>query len=918
MWPHSTLESLNLSSFRSRTRRGRCPTARKLFLDPLEERTLLSSVQAVHPLFGLSAVTTSPFPSDRFTVADTSQNTGLRVNLPIDPTTMSDSDIEDTQVINTLDGFNLQPRLSIPFSGPIDVNSVISGPIDANSISSHDIFLVSLGDTLPGGDKGGEVVGINQIVWDPDTNTLHVQSDQLLDQHTRYALIVTNGVLDTSKPQGQPVQASEDFTRFRHNLNFGQTNDPVLKDYRKDLLDAMAAARQVGVPESDIVVASVFTTQSATAVLEKIRHQIDAATPAPANFDIGSNGEHTVFSLSDGTSINLRQDRGKDLFTSFTDAPLYLNVIPGAVGQIAYGMYVSPDYEVHPGEYIKPVATRTGMPEVQGSNEIYFTLVLPYGTKPADGWPVAIFGHGGGNNKDGIYGVPAVAAELAAKGIATIGINAVGHGFGPGGTITVTQSGVPVTLNAGGRAIDQNGNKEYLSTEGASTRLDSEWAIIDQRDARIQTTADLMQLVRVIEVGVDVDPKERNGIDLDPSRIYFAGVSQGSFYGAAFLAVEPSVSAGVLNVVGGPFLEHRRLDVNRAGSSSGGATVADVLKSREPSLINASVGITQLDGLTVSGPDYFNEDMPLRDGFPLTVVLAGQTTPVTIRSPVVDPVPGAMALQEFFDHWEWVSQPGNPVAYAPHLRKDPLPGVPAKSVIVQFAKGDQFVVNPTATAFLRAGDLADRATYYRYDLAFPGQPTNTPPAPGAAGYPHTFAGLITNSNPTIKRVALAAENQIATFFASEGTQIIQPQPPDGFGLIPEEFFEGVDLPITGGLPEGLNYSGSAPAGAAAQVSGNQAAVTIPTDATSGMVTATSVPAGNPLLPTVRATSGSTSAARAVPQAARAGPVPQAGPSAIPTSPPIDLTIDALPPLGWLDSALDDLAAGLLRPARRRH
>jgi hypothetical protein len=39
---------------------------------------------------------------------------------------------------------------------------------------------------------------------------------------------------------------------------------------------------------------------------------------------------------------------------------------------------------------------------------------------------------------------------------------------------------------------------------------------------------------------------------------------------------------------------------------------------------------------------------------------------------------------------------------------------------------------------------------------------------------------------------------------------------------------------------------------------------------------------------------------------------------MPTAPLIDLAIDALPPLGWLDSALDDLAAGLLRPARRRH
>jgi hypothetical protein len=46
----------------------------------------------------------------------------------------------------------VQPRLSIPFDGTIDVTSV----------SSQTIFLVSLGSTLSGGDGGGQVIGINQ------------------------------------------------------------------------------------------------------------------------------------------------------------------------------------------------------------------------------------------------------------------------------------------------------------------------------------------------------------------------------------------------------------------------------------------------------------------------------------------------------------------------------------------------------------------------------------------------------------------------------------------------------------------------------------------------------------------------------------------------------------------------------------
>ena len=91
------------------------------------------------------------------------------------------------------------------------------------TVTSETVFLVHLGSTRPGGHCGSQVVGINQIVWDPATNMLHVESDELLDQHTRYALIVSNGVQDAV---GDPIETSEAFARFRHNLNFGQTKIP--------------------------------------------------------------------------------------------------------------------------------------------------------------------------------------------------------------------------------------------------------------------------------------------------------------------------------------------------------------------------------------------------------------------------------------------------------------------------------------------------------------------------------------------------------------------------------------------------------------------------------------------------------------------------------------------------------------------
>ena len=225
---------------------------------------------AVHAVFEFATPATGPFPSDWFTVPDASHNTRRRVNLPLPNCAVRPSDCEDLKVINTLDGFSADPRLSIPFDGPIDVTTA----------TSETVFLVRLGGMFCDGDDacdddnddGGRVTGINQVVWDPATNTLHVKSDEFLDQHTRYGVIVTNRLRDG---QGRPVEASQKFRRFRQTVR---------GDYQQALLGAIHPAQRIAVRENEIVTASVFTTQSLTAILEKIRDQIKGATPQPADF----------------------------------------------------------------------------------------------------------------------------------------------------------------------------------------------------------------------------------------------------------------------------------------------------------------------------------------------------------------------------------------------------------------------------------------------------------------------------------------------------------------------------------------------------------------------------------------------------------------------------------------------------------
>src|SRR6266542_1245735 len=305
-----------------------------------------SFAAGVDARFDLSSPSGVPFPTALFTVADPSHNTGRRVSLAKPDCAARPSDCADIDVLNTLDGFNIQPRISIPFSGPIDLATV----------SSSNVFLVGPGD---------HVVGINQAVWEPATNTLHAETNEELAQDATYLLVVTNGI---HAADGTPIKAT-----FRHDLNYGQTKDPATKAYRKAVLDALPMAMAGGVDPDDIADASLFTTQSITAISRKIRGQLTAAT---ATFLLGPGGTRTVFPAA--TPISWNRQVGTSTFSATTLPTAALFLFPGSVASVAFGSFASPDYETA-AKVIPPYGTATGTQAPQGTNQVPFTLFVPGG-----------------------------------------------------------------------------------------------------------------------------------------------------------------------------------------------------------------------------------------------------------------------------------------------------------------------------------------------------------------------------------------------------------------------------------------------------------------------------------------------------------------------------------------------------------
>ena len=164
----------------------------------------------------MSSPTGGPFPCDRFTVDDSEQNTGRRVNLPMPTDCVANaSDCDDIRVLNRLDGFHQHPRVSIPFDGKID-------PATARG----NIFLLELPESISDPPASascddaaeaveddssiGRMIGINQVAWDVATLTLHARAASLNPTAAIYARRVTRsprGTADSFSGRSGPLAA---------------------------------------------------------------------------------------------------------------------------------------------------------------------------------------------------------------------------------------------------------------------------------------------------------------------------------------------------------------------------------------------------------------------------------------------------------------------------------------------------------------------------------------------------------------------------------------------------------------------------------------------------------------------------------------------------------------------------------------
>ncbi|MEA2412882.1 MAG: hypothetical protein QOC77_3443 [Thermoleophilaceae bacterium] len=519
------------------------------------------------------------FPSDAFTVPDKAQVTGRRVHFRkgVDYpsvggkirrkgcTSKTYSICDAFLELNKLDGFDLQPRVTVPFTGTVKLASV----------NDKDFFITTR--------KGAFVGGFRQLTFDPGTHTLAGISDKFLKESTRYSIHVTSGIHDG---KGKSVKAC-------------------------------GAKKGCVVP---------FTTRTASGELVRIRKALDAAAPAKLTFTQG--GIDDVFraatvmpSVAGPLNGMVRNDQVKadpKAPGAFVSSAVPNLIAPGAAGYFAFGSFLSPRYQFAStsghtdsakgrtdGE-IPPVPTKR-TPKQLGTDRLGVVAVTPDPSQFPPPWPAAVYGPGFTRSD---YDTFVSADYNASRGILTIATDPAGHGYGSQSTTTVMSNGTPTTFLSYGRGRDLDGDGKigtglddgvgptgHVRAKGGE--LPSHKPIDGVSSGLIQTAADNMALGRALKGGLDIPGVGKNLVD--PSRIMYYGISFGGIYGTMLMGTDPLFHRGLLNVPGGPIADIARLSGFRGD-------LAAQLKRSRPNMLNGGPG---LNG--------FTEDLPLRNEPPMVI-----------------------------------------------------------------------------------------------------------------------------------------------------------------------------------------------------------------------------------------------------------------------------------------------------------
>jgi hypothetical protein len=321
----------------------------------------------------------------------------------------------------------------------------------------------------------------------PGSQALLIRPAERLAGGHRYAVAITDRL---TAPDGEPLPVPPGFAALRDGRH---TDHELLEQLRPRFGDVLEALDEAGFPADDLVVAWDFTVASdafITADLTAARDRALAAmTGHPLTYTIKTDAP-----LDDGTQIRRK-------ITGTFQAPLILT----NGGAFSAGTVIARDAD--------------GLPAVQGFYDVPFTASIPACAYDATS-PVAMvmYGHGLlGESAEVQYGVQRqTAAELC---MVFVGTDLRG----------MSSKDLPAVARV-------------LNEISKSSEM---FEVIEQGVVNHIALAQAMRTTFADTLFVDGARKL-----VDPSRVYYYGLSQGAIFGTTVMAYEPTIQRAALGVGG--------------------------------------------------------------------------------------------------------------------------------------------------------------------------------------------------------------------------------------------------------------------------------------------------------------------------------------------------------------------------------
>ncbi|MBA3460778.1 MAG: hypothetical protein H0T46_12495 [Deltaproteobacteria bacterium] len=426
----------------------------------------------------------TPFPSSIYEVDDATTATGRRVA------------IAKGALPTNIDGVAIEPDQWNTLDGFSSAAPMViafeSGIDGANLVhfSNYEASITAASPTVLIDLETGELLPHFaeldvRAVDTPASQALYIRPSKLLAGSHRYAVAIKKTL--KAKGGGELVVPEG----FQALVDGEKTTHPLLEKVRSRYTEIFAALAAKGIQKEDLVTAWDFTTRSRETVRADLLNARDAALPL-----MGAMGASLTYT---STTMTPGDARFAARYDGEYDAPMFLN-------------------QKQPGPGVKLLRDDAGKPKPNGLYKVPFTAIVPQcaltATAPV---PILIYGHG-------LLGDAQQTASSGTRNAAAEGCY-VAIGTDMRGMSDVDVPNVALALND-----VNNGNLIF--------------------DVLIQGMVNHVALVQIARgpMANTLFAKPGGGSLVDPTKVYFYGISQGGIMGTTVCALDPVITRCVLQV----------------------------------------------------------------------------------------------------------------------------------------------------------------------------------------------------------------------------------------------------------------------------------------------------------------------------------------------------------------------------------